>query len=243
MTYSPKKSRLLAALRRRLRGVVAIAGVGNVLRADDGAGPRFVQMFRERLDTHTDLTSLIHLINCGTTPENYIGSICRIRPDTVLVVDSGSAEDLVPGEIRIAKTDELFGQVFTTHALSPALFMRRLKEESGADVFLAAVQPATCAFGQRLSDAVSRSLVNLCDALEEVIRWEPYWATRQSTAASRSPRGNVVRAMTPQSHARGSRVLAPRKGKFSANLRSRGVHKKRRNRSVKTPVVAVSQEV
>lgn len=169
MTAPPKETPLLAALKRRLRGCVVIAGVGNVLRGDDGAGPRLVEMLQQRLPAHHHSISPIHLVNCATTPENYIGTISRLRPDTVVVVDSAAAR-LVPGEMRIVEIDEVSERAFSTHELSPALFMRRLKEESGADVFLAAVQPATRSLGESLSDPVTRSLATLCDAIEEGIR-------------------------------------------------------------------------
>ena len=183
MTDPPKEAHLLTALRRRLRGTVVVAGVGNVLRADDGAGPRLVEMLQESLHAHTNSTYPIHLINCGTTPENYIGRICRLQPDTVLVVDSGAAEGSVPGEVRIAETEELSERAFSTHELSPALFMRRLKEESGADVFMAAVQPGTRALGESLSDPVSQMLAKLCNVIEDVIRLKQRRATCRSPAS------------------------------------------------------------
>jgi len=182
MTDPPKETHLLTALRQRLRGTVVVAGVGNVLRGDDGAGPRFVEMLQERLHAHTNSTYPIHLINCGTTPENYIGRICRLQPDTVVVVDSAAAGS-VPGEMRIVETKELSEQAFSTHELSPALFMRRLKEESGADVFLAAVQPATRALGESLSDPVSQMLAKLCNVIEDVIRLKQRRATCRSPAS------------------------------------------------------------
>lgn len=169
MTAPPKEPLLLAALRRRLRGFVVIAGVGNVLRGDDGAGPRLVEMLQERLSGHHDSSSAIHLVNCGTTPENYIGTISRLRPDTIVVVDS-AAVGLIPGEMRVVEIEEVSERAFSTHQLSPALFMRRLKEESGADVLLVAVQPAARSLDENLSDPVTQSLTKLRDVIEDGIR-------------------------------------------------------------------------
>jgi hydrogenase 3 maturation protease len=183
MTAPPNETDVLATLKKRLRGAVVVAGVGNVLRGDDAAGPRLIEMLQERLPAHTHSTSPIHLVNCGTTPENYIGEICRLRPDTILVVDSAAA-GLGPGAMRTVEIEEVSKRGFSTHELSPALFMRRLKEESGADVFLAAVQPATRSLGESLSDPVTRSLAKLCDAIEEGIRLNQHRPACRAAAPS-----------------------------------------------------------
>jgi hypothetical protein len=53
--------------------------------------------------------------------------------------------------------------------MSPALFMNRLKEEMGADVFMVAVQPATTAFGEDLSASVDYALTELGEVIQGVI--------------------------------------------------------------------------
>lgn len=185
MTLLPKESHLLTALKPRLRGCVVVAGVGNMLRGDDGAGPLLVEMLQKRLPANGDSPSRIHLVNCGTAPENYIGRISRLRPDTVVVVDSAAA-GLVPGELRILETDELSKRAVSTHEISPALFMRRLKEESGADVFLAAIQPKTQVLGKSLSDPVTRSLAELCNLIMDVLRLNQPCEIRRPPATSTS---------------------------------------------------------
>lgn len=156
-------------LKTRLCGVVVVAGVGNTLRADDGAGPRLVEMLKERLERVTEGTRCLRAINCGQAPENYIGSIRKTQPDTVVVVDSASL-GLPAGETRILELDNLDEQSFSTHRMSPALFMNRLKEETGADVFMLAVQPATAAFGKGLSAPVNRVLKIHAAVIENVTR-------------------------------------------------------------------------
>lgn len=168
MTCRDDQPNTMGALSRRLKGEIAIAGVGNVLRADDGAGPRLVEMLRGRLDRDRRSGFSTLLLDCGETPENYIGLIAQLGPDTVLVVDSASL-GLPPGEMRVIEAGDLSKHSSSTHRMSPALFMNRLKEETCADVFMLAVQPATTAFGEDLSPFVGCALTKLGDVIQGVI--------------------------------------------------------------------------
>ena len=70
------------ALRDILRGRVALVGVGNTLRGDDGVGPLLIESL-SRLVPAGDVV----LFNCQMCPENYIGPICGCPPDIILLVD------------------------------------------------------------------------------------------------------------------------------------------------------------
>jgi len=155
-------------LKSRLRGVVVIAGVGNVLRGDDGAGPRLVEMLEKRLERATEDALCVRVINCGQAPENHIGSTRKMRPDTIIVVDSASL-GLPAGDTRILEVDDLGEHSFSTHRMSPAIFMNRLKNETGANVFMLAVQPATTVLGKGLSAPVNRVLKELVALIEGAI--------------------------------------------------------------------------
>ena len=171
MTGSEKEVNLRAVLKTRLRGVIVIAGVGNTFRGDDGAGPRLVGMLREKPGWVAEPATSVHLINCRETPENYIGSIAQLHPNTVVIVDSTHL-GLPPGEASIVEVEDLLEHNPSTHRMSPALFMNRLKEETEADVFMLAVQPATAALGESLSAPVTLALSKLAGLMESVIRPE-----------------------------------------------------------------------
>ncbi len=169
MTTFAKKSDIVAILKERLSGVIVIAGIGNTLRSDDAAGPRLVEILKERFHKAARPPPSVHLFNCHETPENYINSIVRVRPDTVVVVDSASL-GLPAGETRIIEADDLHQQTSSTHCISPALLMNRLKEETGADVFMLALQPATTALGEGFSTPVRSVVTNLADLIASIIR-------------------------------------------------------------------------
>gem|GEM_PF-4054216 len=56
---------------------------------------------------------------------------------------------------------------FSTHTMSPALFMRQLEDLCGARILMLAVQPASTAFGQCLSREVEACLEELVTVFEE----------------------------------------------------------------------------
>jgi hydrogenase 3 maturation protease len=158
-----------AILRRRLRGTIVIVGVGNTLRSDDGAGPRLVRMLEARLDRVNAPVRRLHLIDCQETPENYMGSIVRLQPDTIIVVDSGTL-GMSSGEMGILEANDLTGQNPSTHRIPQALLLNRLKEETRADVFMVAIQPATTGFGEGLSARVDGAVAELSELIEALVR-------------------------------------------------------------------------
>jgi len=169
MTAASNASEIAAVLKSRLGRVVVIVGIGNLLRSDDGAGPRFITMLTERFSRGIEPNRCVHLINCGEAPENYIGQIARLRPQTVIIVDTADL-GLPPGRMRIVEADELVQQNPSTHAISPVLFMRQLKDGTGADVFMLGVQPAVTGFGEGLSPRVEFALTGLADLIEHALR-------------------------------------------------------------------------
>lgn len=150
-------SGLREALSRLARGRTVFMGIGNTLRGDDGIGPELVaRLSREGLLT----------VDAGTVPENHIRSVCRLKPDTVVIVDAVHL-DAKPGSVELLDRSGIQGSTgFTTHSLSPALVMERLETETGADVYLMGIQPGTVEFGAPLSSSVASML----DVLPDVLR-------------------------------------------------------------------------
>jgi hydrogenase 3 maturation protease len=79
---------------RKFRGSrTLIVGIGNILKADDGAGPLVCEQLG-RAKVCADL------IDAGTVPENYIQPIIKKAPQNLLVIDAidfGAS----PGTIKI----------------------------------------------------------------------------------------------------------------------------------------------
>jgi len=145
-----------AHLESILKGKVVILGIGNRLRGDDGFGPALMDRLRGKIRAAC--------IDAGTVPESYAGKVARENPDTILLVDAAHLAR-APGEFEILDKDAIAEVGFTTHDMSPRLVIAYLDKETGAAIYMLAVQPESVAFGEGLSPSVARALDCIRDLL------------------------------------------------------------------------------
>jgi hydrogenase maturation protease len=154
---------------RKFRGSrTLIVGIGNILKADDGAGPIVCeQLGRAKI--------CADLIDAGTVPENYIQPIIKKAPQNLLVIDAidfGAS----PGTIKIFEPRQLNSHTISTHTLSPRLFVDMVCQSikrapalrESLDVYFVGVQPAQIQLGQSVSPQVSQAIKKLCRALTDI---------------------------------------------------------------------------
>ncbi|MBD3370715.1 hydrogenase maturation protease [Candidatus Fermentibacteria bacterium] len=140
-------------LRKFLSPESVVLCMGNPLRRDDGLGPALYASLDESLRKRC--------IDAGTTPENQVGAIARLRPDGVLLVDAVHM-DLPPGSWRVLdKRDILRMGIFTTHDIPLPLFMDYLSAQVRSEIMVLAIQPGDVSFGEGLSEAVDRTVSEL----------------------------------------------------------------------------------
>ena len=125
-------------LTKILKGKVVIVGIGNILRADDGFGPALV----DRLATGAQCVA----INAGTAPESYAGKIIKEDPETILLVDAAHLGKPA-GSYAVLKSREIVKSGFTTHDLSPRLFLDYLQTSTRATIYMLAVEPQDLSLG------------------------------------------------------------------------------------------------
>jgi hydrogenase 3 maturation protease len=145
----------------KIRGSkTVIVGIGNTLKGDDGVGPLICQQLR--------LSKVCaEIIDTGTVPENYIQRIIKKTPQNLLIIDAidfGAS----PGTISIFKPEQLNASVFSTHTLSPRLFIDMIRREIVVDVYIVGIQPTQTQLGQPLSTQVSKSIQLLIDSLSKI---------------------------------------------------------------------------
>jgi hydrogenase 3 maturation protease len=149
-------------LRAVAAGRVVILGIGNELRADDGAGSLVAQSLRERFPDAA--------FDGGQAPENQAGPVRRARPDTVLIVDAADFGG-APGEIRVASAAAAAagGLTLGTHAPSIGTFMTALAESAGAAVHLVAIQAMTTTFGDAMTPGVAAAVADVTRELTSIL--------------------------------------------------------------------------
>jgi len=153
---SPEGS-LTEALLLRLRGRVVVLGIGNPLRGDDGAGSRVAALLLEPLPGEARAGKVsFTVISAGEVPESFLGPVVAARPDTVLLVDAGEM-GAPPGSVALLEVEDLPEGPLFTHRTPLRLLAGVLRWETGADVFLLAIQPRHLEWGEAMSSEVEEA--------------------------------------------------------------------------------------
>lgn len=144
---------LLTILQKNVEasGRTALVGVGHELRGDDAVG-----LFVARALSSCECASLL-VLEAGSAPENFTGSLRDYAPDLVLFVDavySGGA----PGSVHVLRCEQIAHTGGSTHTLSLHLLAAYLEAELGCEVWLLGIEAGQDRLGSSdLSPAVRRA--------------------------------------------------------------------------------------
>jgi hydrogenase 3 maturation protease len=136
---------------------ILFAGIGNVLKSDDGAGV----YISSRISSNDHITAL----TVETGIENYIGKINSLDPDILVLIDCVDMK-LTPGEFRLLNINQIIDLTFNTHNIS----LRRLSDFFAMPVYILAIQPENIQFGENISYIVryiSDKIINQINRQEE----------------------------------------------------------------------------
>lgn len=149
-------------VKERLKGIVTIIGIGNIMRGDDGCGPKLIESLKKK-------NTRANLFDCGTVPENYIFPILTTSCDTVILVDAADFGGRA-GSIKIFSLNEVSGNGLSTHNFSLRLFTDLLMTgKENLNIFVVSIQPKTIAFGESLSEEVRAGINTLTDVFTEAL--------------------------------------------------------------------------
>jgi hydrogenase 3 maturation protease len=141
-------------------GKTVVVGIGNTLRADDGAGSLVAGRLAAR---YPDV-----VFDTAQAPENYLAPIRRTRPDAVVLVDAADFGGR-PGEVRTVRAGDVVGLMMGTHAAPLSMFMTVLGQETGADVRLVAVQVASTELDGDLTPEVADAVETIAARLDDLL--------------------------------------------------------------------------
>lgn len=134
---------------------VLIAGIGNVLKRDDGVGV-YVSRNIETISTIMPLTVELSI-------ENYIGKINQLEPDVLVLVDAVE-HNREPGYTKLIPLGELLDRTTSTHNIS----LNQLDQFFRMPVYILGIQPQNILFGEGLTVEVKNaadqvlSIINSC---------------------------------------------------------------------------------
>ncbi len=141
-----------------MKGKVLIVGIGNTFRGDDGAGPALIKSLKSKVQSlKSNVQGPMSLIDAGEVPENFLGNMVELKPDTILFVDA--ADFGAPaGSIKLIDTENLSAGGFSTHSSSISLVIEYLRRETQAEIFLLGIQPQSLRMGDGLSESVEKAV-------------------------------------------------------------------------------------
>lgn len=176
---------LTAALRQRLSGRVAVMGIGNPLRGDDGVGCVVARKLRRAFawvpageEPAASGVTTVAVVDAEEIPEGYLDVLEAARPAVVVLVD---AADLgcAPGALTLVDGARLRDDTTCTHRTPLAPLVRYLEQRTGAAVLLAAIQPG----GERWADSLSGEVEDTANRLANIL-WDALRPTRAEARAA-----------------------------------------------------------
>ncbi|MCM8829558.1 MAG: hydrogenase nickel incorporation protein HypB [Candidatus Omnitrophica bacterium] len=144
------------------KGKIVIAGMGDRMKADDGAGSVIAEKLAKIVKRKD-----VKIIDTGNSIENYIGVIERFKPNTVVVMDAVDFGGK-PGEIKTLEYEELQELTTSTHSFSISVLLNHIHNQTGANCKVIGIQPEIIKFSQELSIPVKKSI----EKLIEIITYE-----------------------------------------------------------------------
>ena len=152
-----KKQEIQDFLKDLFKKKLVIVGIGNILKGDDGFGPCLIERLNGKVKAKC--------IDAGTSPENQTGAIKKEKPEAILIVDAAYLGS-EPGEYKVLKKADIVKSGFTTHDLSPGMFIEYMESQTKADVYMLGVEPKGISFGSEMSANVKKAL----DEIEALIK-------------------------------------------------------------------------
>jgi len=143
---------------------VLILGVGNRLRGDDAIGCLIADELKKE--------DGVSVIDCGTTPENFIDKVCSLNPNRVLIVDACDFK-AEPGQFKIfpeSEIEKIEQNLISTHTLPLSLSVALIKKQVDGQIQLLGVQPANLNFSGELSPQLKKAKDRIVKYIKDLIK-------------------------------------------------------------------------
>ena len=143
-------------------GKIAILGIGNELKGDDGLGSFITKKLSKSFQNNEN----IFVFDGGTVPENYTGSIRKINPTHIILIDAVEMGK-EPGYIRLIEKNEIANYNISTHAMPISFLIRYMEATIGSKIILIGIQPKSMQLTEEISKEVKKSIEKIIKDLLE----------------------------------------------------------------------------
>jgi hydrogenase 3 maturation protease len=143
---------------------VVVLAIGNELRGDDGLGP----LFAKKLSQIAENSSDVIVIDGGTVPENFTGSLRKEKPTHVILIDAVDMNG-APGDIKFIEKEKISQFNVSTHAMPISFLIKYLETTSSFEIILLGIQPKKMVLGEKITLEVENSVNNLINIFKKVL--------------------------------------------------------------------------
>ena len=140
---------------------IAILGIGNDLRSDDGIGPYIVNTIKF---DHPN----VMIENVGSIPEGFARPLAEFGAKRIIMVDAADMRK-APGHIELVTKDRIGGISISTHSMPLSFLMMYLEQETGAETILLGIQPKSTQFGEGLSPEIQEVAEDIIASFERLL--------------------------------------------------------------------------
>jgi hydrogenase 3 maturation protease len=140
---------------------VAVIGMGNELRADDAVGLHVVRLLKPHA------TNQLQVFEGHMTPEAFIRPACARHPTHVIIIDAAELHTK-PGVWQIISSDEIEGDLFTTHAIPATEVAAEFQRRCNAKVTFLGIQPKLREVSLSQSKECQRAAKEVAEAIRRI---------------------------------------------------------------------------
>ena len=140
---------------------IAILGIGNDLRTDDGLGPYIVNSIKF---DHPN----VMIENVGSVPEGFARPLAEFGAKRIIMIDAADMRK-APGHVELVTKDRIGGISISTHSMPLSLLMMYLEQETGGESILVAIQPKNLQFGEGLTQEIQEVSDNIISSIERLL--------------------------------------------------------------------------
>jgi hydrogenase 3 maturation protease len=140
---------------------LAILGIGNELRTDDGLGPFIVENIN-----FEDSSVLIE--NVGSVPEAFTCPLAEFGAERIIMVDAADMQKQ-PVYMELVTKDRIGGIALSTHSMPLSFLMMYLEQETGGRTILLGVQPKNVQFGEGMTPEIQNVAERIIQLLQHLL--------------------------------------------------------------------------
>ena len=141
---------------------IAVLGIGNDLRSDDGLGLFFI----DKLNIDDPR---IMIENVGSVPEGFTKPLADFGAERIIMVDAADMRK-PPGHVELITKDRIGGIAISTHGMPLSFLMIYLEKETSGKTILIGIQPKSIQYGEELTPEIREVVDKTIASLENILK-------------------------------------------------------------------------